>query len=104
MNAGLLFTGGCSVGRMTNAGITRAIAHYLRTVHGKNPATLSVASTLDEMALRIDADEGRYSATRRELDAVAHEAADEVRWAVTPGVLASLPGWLTTNADHDHDA
>ena len=97
-------TAGRYTGPMTNAGAARAIAHYLRTVHGTNPATLSAASTLDEMALRIEADEDRYSATRRELDAVAIEAADEVRTAVTPGVLASLPGWLTTNADHDHDA
>ena len=97
-------TAGRYTGPMTNAGAARAIAHYLRTVHGTNPATLSAASTLDEMAFRIEADESRHNATRRELDAVAIEAADEVRTAVTPGALASLPGWLTTNADHDHDA
>ena len=97
-------TAGRYNGPMTNAGAARAIASYLRTVHATNPATMSAASTLEEMALRIEADESCYRATVRELNAMAIEAADEARTAATPGVLASLPGWLTTNADHDHDA
>ena len=88
-------TAGRYTGPMTNAGAARAIAHYLRTVHATNPATMSAASTLDEMARRIEADEGRYSATRRELDAVAIDAAaEESGWV--PRLIIAPNGGLQT--------